>query len=327
MKSGAGRKEAGMIRDLVAEDPQVQYVFFSGKGGVGKSTIALSTAVWLADHGFRTLLVSTDVQPSLDDMLGLDILGVERPVPEVPNLTAYSVKPADSYRRHRQKLQDTLKVLDPDSVILKQMAIDAEVDCGAAQAALFELSHYLNNTDYDRIVFDTAPTGMLLEKILSQVKYTLSMAAHIEERSKQLDAEGGHRLAEQIRALEELKSSDEQAIAALRSSRSAFFLVLTPEAMPLAEVERNVPVLEQDYGIPVRGLVVNRVVPPHERDARAFWRQRWAMQNKYISLAQERFPNKTIQQVFLVPEVSGLALLRRVGSGMYGEHLLSSASA
>jgi arsenite-transporting ATPase len=316
-----------MIRDLVVEDTQVRYIFFSGKGGVGKSTIALSTAVWLADHGLNTLLVSTDVQPSLDDMLGLDVLGVERAVPQVPNLTAYSVKPADSYRRHRQKLQDTLRVLDPDSVILKQMAIDAEVDCGAAQAALFELSHYLNNKDYDRIVFDTAPTGMLLEKILSQVKYTLSMAAHIEERSNRLEAGEGDGLAEQIRALEELKSTDEQAIATLRSAQSAFFLVLTPEAMPLAEVERNVPVLEHDYGIPVRGLVINRVVPPHERDARSFWRQRWAMQSKYISLARSKFPNKSIQEVFLVPEVSGLELLRKVGSGIYGEHLLSSTSA
>lgn len=301
-----------MLRTVVADDPAVRYIFFSGKGGVGKTTVAASTAVWLADQGFRTLIVSTDVQPSLSDLFHQDIPAEETPVQGVPNLTAYSVEPKRSYARHRQKLQDTLRVLDPDSVILKQMAIDAEVDCGSAQAAVFELSHYLNEQGYDKIVFDTAPTGMLLEKITAQVKYALSMAAHIEERRK-----GGANAEREIDALEELRRQDDRAVAAMRSPATAFFMTLTPEAMPLAEVERAVPMLEEDYGITVRGLVINRIVPPEERDDGGFWQQRWGMQKKYIRMTEEKFSGKLIGHGQLVPEVTGLDLLREIGARLY----------
>ncbi len=306
-----------MLRDLIGPGSDARYIFYSGKGGVGKTTIAASSAVWLADHGFRTLLVSTDVQPSLSDVLGQQIPASETEVSGVENLTAYSVEPTESYRRHRQKLQDTLKVLDPNSVILKQMAIDSEVDCGAAQASVFELSYYLTHQGYDRVVFDTAPTGMLLEKIIAQVKYALSMAAHITQRREALAESNDATIRAEIEALEELKRQDERAIATLRSPQTAFLMTLTPEAMPFAEVERNIPVLEDDYGIPVRGLVINRVVPPQERHDRSFWQQRWKMQSKYIKRAQERFPDKEIGEVHLVPEVKGLELLRWIGRDLY----------
>lgn len=307
-----------MLRDVIAASSDVRYVFLSGKGGVGKTTIAASTAVWLADQGLSTLLVSTDVQPSLSDVLQQEVTAVEAPVKGVPNLKAYSVEPAASYRRHRQKLQDTLAVLDPDSVILKQMAIDAEVDCGAAQASVFELSYYLNNTDYDRIVFDTAPTGMLLEKIIAQVKYTLSMAGQIEARREVMGDAPDPKVLAEIEALEGLRKLDDRAIATFRSPATAFLMTLTPEAMPLAEVERNIPILENEYGIPVRGLVINRVVPPGERDDNGFWHQRWSMQSRYIGVTRSLFPDKEIAEVHLVPEVSGLDLLRVVGNQIYG---------
>lgn len=307
-----------MLRDVISAQSPVRYVFLSGKGGVGKTTIAAATAVWLADQGLQTLLVSTDVQPSLSDVLQQEVTAVESPVEGVPNLCAYSVEPTQSYRRHRQKLQDTLAVLDPDSVILKQMAIDAEVDCGAAQSSVFELSYYLNNTEYDRIVFDTAPTGMLLEKIIAQVKYTLSMAGQIAQRRAALDETPDQATLAEIDALEQLRQLDDRAVETLRSPATAFLMTLTPEAMPLAEVERNIPILENDYGIPVRGLVINRVVPPGERDDGGFWQQRWSMQQRYIALTAERFPGKEIAEVHLVPEVTGLDLLRVVGNGIYG---------
>lgn len=307
-----------MLRDVISPPSDVRYVFLSGKGGVGKTTIAASTAVWLADQGLSTLLVSTDVQPSLSDVLQQEVTATEALVEGVPNLMAYSVEPATSYRRHRQKLQDTLAVLDPDSVILKQMAIDAEVDCGAAQASVFELSYYLNNIDYDRIVFDTAPTGMLLEKIIAQVKYTLSMAGQIEARREAMGDAPDPKVLAEIDALEELRKLDDRAIATFRSPATAFLMTLTPEAMPLAEVERNIPILENDYGIPVRGLVINRVVPPGERDDNGFWQQRWSMQSRYIGVTRSKFPDKEIAEVHLVPEVSGLDLLRVVGNQIYG---------
>lgn len=298
-----------MIGQLVADDPNVRYVFFSGKGGVGKTTVAASTAVWLANQGFETLLVSTDVQPSLSDLFHQEIPAAETPVTGVAKLTAYSVEPKTSYERHRKKLEDTLRVLDPDSVILKQMEIDSGVDCGAAQAAVFELSHYMTEEGYDRIVFDTAPTGMLLEKITSQVKYAMSMAGHIEERRNSAEP-----AQDEIAALEELRSKDHQAISTMQSSATAFFMTLTPEAMPLAEVERAIPMLEDDYGIPVRGLVINRVVPREERADGGFWQERWKMQERYIRATEEKFSGRLIGYGELVPEITGIEWLNEIGS-------------
>lgn len=309
-----------MLRELIAREDGggVPYILFSGKGGVGKTTIAAATAVWLADQGYRTLLVSTDVQPSLSDIFQQDIPAEEVDVEGVPRLKAYSVDPVHSMNRHRQKMTNTLKVIDPESVILKQMTTDVQMDCGAAQASVFELSYYLNHQGYDRIVFDTAPTGMHLEKIIGQVKYALAMTRHIESRRRQLEDGGDSSLADEIQALEELKALDERAITTLRSDRSAFIMTLTPEAMPLGEVERNVPILEQIYNIPVRGIVINRVVPPEERQGRSFWRQRWSMQRGYIEKARAMFADRLIVEVHLVPEVSGLPLLRSIGRRLYG---------
>lgn len=309
-----------MIERAIFKDDEggPRYIFFSGKGGVGKTTLAAATAVWLAERGYRTLLVSTDVQPSLSDIFQQEIPSRETPVAGVANLKAFSVDPEQSMNRHREKMLETLKVIDPDSIILKQMATDAQMDCGAAQASVFELSYYLSSEEYERTVFDTAPTGMHLEKIIGQVKYAMAMTAQIDRHRRLVQEGGAAESAGRIRALEELKERDERAIQTLRSERTSFILTLTPEAMPLAEVERNVPILEDIYGIPVRGLVINRVVPPEERNGRAFWRERWVMQQRYIQITRDKFPQKEIDEVLLVPEVSGLGLLRKIGERLYG---------
>lgn len=315
-----------MLRSMIGRAPgAVRYLLFSGKGGVGKTTIAASTAVWLADAGFKTLVVSTDVQASLNDIFQQEISADETPIRGVSNLSAFTVDPPTSMRRHRTKMMNTLKVIDPESTILRQMEIDSEMDCGSAQASVFEFSQYLNDRRYDRIVFDTAPTGMHLEKILGQVKYTLAMAAQIEARKEMMNgaAVDLEKLKREVADLEKLKDFDAKAIETLRSNETAFFMALTPEGMPLGEVERNVPILEQIYGIPVRGIVINRVLPPSEREGRSFWTQRWNMQRKYIGAVHEKFPEKAIEEVHLVPEVSGLELLRRIGAQLYGQHAVA----
>jgi arsenite-transporting ATPase len=318
-----------MLCDLIVRPDRwaPRYIFLSGKGGVGKTTIAASTAVWLAERGFRTLLVSTDVQPSLSDILGQSISAQETPVKGVANLHAFSVEPAKSMDRHRRKMADTLRVIDPKSVILKQLATDAEMDCGAAQASVFELSYFLNHQGYHRIVFDTAPTGMHLEKIIGQVKYALAMSQQIEARRERQKESPNSDLSREIQALEELRALDDRAIAAVRSDQTAFIMTLTPEGMPLAEVERNVPILEEIYHIPVRGLVINRVVPPDERTGRSFWRQRWSMQRGYVQRTRELFATKEIGEVFLVPEVAGLDMLRNIGAQLYGIGVREAAHA
>jgi len=309
-----------MLKDvIIPDDRKKRFIFFSGKGGVGKTTVSASTAVWLADQGYRTLIVSTDLQLSLNDVFEQHISSKGTNIAGISNLTAVSIDGAESIDRHRQKMMKTLKVLEPDSFLLKQMEIDKTIDCGSAQAAVFELSEYLNNDEYDAIVFDNAPTGVHLEKIMAQSKYVLAMTTQVEKRKKLVETLGEQEVERQIKAIEEIKQKDEQAIENLRSEKTSFIMVMIPEALPLAELERNIPVLEEGYKIPVRGIVINNVLFPEERKATDFWKTRWRMQKKYIDLTYQKFKNKEIGKApVLEEEVFGIDKLRIVGNTLYG---------
>jgi arsenite-transporting ATPase len=309
-----------VLREVITgNNGQGRYIFFSGKGGVGKTTVSAATAVWLAEHGYKTLLLSTDIQLSLDDIFQQKISSKGTQITGISNLTAISINAAESMQRYREKMLKTLKIIDPDSYILKQVDTDSKLDCGAAQAAVFELSYYLNNKDYDCIIFDTAPTGMHMEKIIAQSKYVLAMTSQIEARKKMSQELGESIVEEEIHALEEIKRMDEEAIETLRSDSTSFVMVLIPEAMPLAELERNIPVLEDVYRIPVRAIVINRVIPEGERERDSFWRARWSMQKKYIQIVREKFQQKKIGEAVLIPEVAGIEMLRMVGEKLYGK--------
>src|SRR5512136_396469 len=106
------------LAKLVIPKNGPQYAFFSGKGGVGKTTMSASTAVWLAEQGYKTLIVSTDLQKSLNDVFQQDTVGDEIPIKGVPNLRAKSIETAESLRRHRGKMIKTLELVEPGSPII-----------------------------------------------------------------------------------------------------------------------------------------------------------------------------------------------------------------
>ncbi len=305
--------------DLVVPRDDTRYAFFSGKGGVGKTTMSASTAVWLADQGYKTLIVSTDLQKSLNDVFQQDTVGAEISIEGVPNLWAKSIETGESLQRHREKMIRTLELIEPGSPIIKMIEMDKGTDCGCAQAALFEFGEYLKNPkDYQVIVFDTAPAGTTLDKIMNQTNYVLSLAAQLEAKKQLEGVLGPNGLQEQILALEAMKRDEDRAIANLRSDESSFLMVMYPEAMPLAEVERDIPVLEGVYQIPVRGIIVNNVLPEAERGVSTFWKTRWAMQAKYLGITRSKFTSQVIAEIpLLETEALGVERLRRVGEYLY----------
>ncbi|MBV9597011.1 MAG: ArsA family ATPase [Chloroflexi bacterium] len=309
------------LRDRVAgQGDSPHFVFFSGKGGVGKTTLSSATAVWLAEHGERVLHVSTDLQKSLNDIYQQEIGGEPTPIEGVPKLWAVSVETAESMERHRGKLMQTLSLLDPDSSMLQQMKDDPATDCGCAQAAVFEFMEYLHTAAYDAVVFDTAPAGSTLEKIETQSRSILALTKQIEMKRQLDQLFGDDGLRAQIAALEQIREGDEGAFAMLRSTRTAFTLVVTPEALPFAELQRNAADLEGRYGIPIVGVVINSVLPETERDSNAFWRKHWTMQARYIHQVHAEFGDRSIASVpLLATEAVGLTQLRHVASIVYDD--------
>lgn len=311
------------LQGLIKPDKGNKFSFFSGKGGVGKTTMSSATAVWLADRGYKTLLFSTDLQKSTNDIfqqhIGLD----PTPINGVPNLWGVSIEVVETLKRHEGKMVDILKVIDSESVFVKEYTTEIEhpEECNCEKAALFEFMKYLGKggDEYDAIVFDTAPTGQQLEIIRSSVNYTLNLASQVEHKKKLVEFFGKEEAEAQIKGLEERRDTEERAVKNLGGDHTCFVMILYPEEMPLAEVERNTGFLGWVFNIPVRAVIINNIIPEHETAGNAFWTKRKDMQKKYIDLTYEKFPDKVIAPVpMMATEVIGVERLRKVGAHLYG---------
>ena len=143
------------------------FLFFTGKGGVGKTSIAAATAVALAEGGARVLIVSTDPASNLDEVLGVQAgtSPTPVPVPGVAGLTARNIDPDAAAAAYRERVVGPYRTLLPAGVVAK-MEEELSGSCTVEIAAFNEFVALLADPtvagDYDRIVFDTAPTGHTL---------------------------------------------------------------------------------------------------------------------------------------------------------------------
>ncbi len=140
-------------------------LFFTGKGGVGKTTTATATAIMLADRGRKVLLVSTDPASNLDEVLGVELAGEPRAVPEVTNLFALNIDPEAAAAAYREKMVGPYRGILPDAAVAS-MEEQLSGACTVEIAAFDEFSRLLGRpeaaAEFDHIVFDTAPTGHTL---------------------------------------------------------------------------------------------------------------------------------------------------------------------
>ena len=146
-------------------DHPTRILFFTGKGGVGKTSLACATAVALADQGKRVLLVSTDPASNLDEVLGVKLGNHPTPVPSVPNLCGMNLDPQASAAEYRERMVGPYRKLLPATAI-KSMEEQFSGSCTLEIAAFDEFSRLLGTTkataEFDHVIFDTAPTGHTL---------------------------------------------------------------------------------------------------------------------------------------------------------------------
>ena len=140
-------------------------VFFTGKGGVGKTSLACATAIALADAGKRVLLVSTDPASNLDEVLGVTLDGSPKAVPGVSGLSALNIDPEQAARAYRERIVGPYRGVLPDSAVT---SIEEQLSgaCTVEIAAFDEFSKLLGDPHatraFDHVIFDTAPTGHTL---------------------------------------------------------------------------------------------------------------------------------------------------------------------
>lgn len=233
------------LSELTQDLPR--HVFFTGKGGTGKTTLACGTAVRLAESGRRVLLVSTDPASNLDEVLGV-VLGREpRAVPGVSGLEALNINPEAAARAYREKVVGPLRGVLPEAA-LRSIEEQLSGACTTEVAAFDEFVAYLAEpTGHDHVVFDTAPTG-----------HTLRLLGLSQAWTGFLDqARGGTSCLGPLAGLERQRGIYRAAVAALADGgQTQVVLVARPQRAALKEAARAAGELRA-LGVARQALVVN----------------------------------------------------------------------
>ncbi|BAE85941.1 arsenical pump-driving ATPase [Desulfitobacterium hafniense] len=234
-----------------------QYLFFTGKGGVGKTSTACATAVNLADNGKKVLLVSTDPASNLQDVFNRELSNKGVPMPEVPNLVVANLDPIQAAAEYRESVIAPYRGKLPEAV-LKNMEEQLSGSCTVEIAAFNEFSHFITDKEmesqYDYIIFDTAPTGHTLRML----QLPSAWSNFISENTHGASCLG------QLSGLESKKEIYAQAVRTLADGReTTLVLVSRPEDTPLKEAARASQELAE-LGVSKQLLVINGVISSYD---------------------------------------------------------------
>jgi arsenite-transporting ATPase len=310
--------------------PQLKYVFFGGKGGVGKTVMAGATAAWQADRGRRTLLASTNPVHSLSGLLDQDVFGRPTPVRSVDNLFAYEIDTQETIERSKREIRDKIQwflKFAEISTRADEFVESATMNPAFEESAMFENMIDLMFEDaYDVYVFDTAPTANARRLLGMSRVYSLWVDKMVKSRE---EAQSLRQMLSFTKKKEsdplmdylvELQRRMEHARRLLTDrSRTAFFFVTLPEALPIAVITRFLRWFE-DFGIPVGGVLVNMRIPAGavQSDTAEFVRNRLAMQDVHMEEIWRRFDGAVRAVVPLYEtEVRGVESLRRLAHDVF----------
>lgn len=320
------------MKKYVESNSDLRYLFFGGKGGVGKTVMAGSTAVWLAKMGRRVMLASTNPVHSLSGLCNQDVFGRHTPLTGIPNLWAYEIDTKDTIERSKQeireKIQWFLKFADI-STKAEDFVESATMNPAFEESAMFEnMVDLMLRDEYDVYVFDTAPTANARRLLGMSKVYSLWVNKMLKSR-------------EEARTLREMlsftkKKEDDPLMDYLVSFRdrmekarllltdpekTAFFFVTLPEALPIAVISRFIGWFN-DFGIPVGGVIVNMLIDSDQVDPDSpdFVKNRLEMQDRYMQDIWVKFNGMVRSMVPLYEtEICGIPMLERSAESLFAE--------
>jgi arsenite-transporting ATPase len=284
-----------------------QFIFFSGKGGVGKTSMACTHAVRYADEGKRTLIVTTDPASNLADVFEQEIGHQITPIVNVPNLSAMEIDPDTATQEYIDRAMAPLRAAFPVQMV-QVMEEQMSGPCTAEVAAFDRFTDFIvqgeTTPEFDIIIFDTAPTGHTIRLLELPAEWSQSIDA--------ASAGSGQTCIGPAAAIQDAKHKYEHALAALRDeSLSTFTFVLHPEAIAIRETKRAISELGK-LGIHTHRLIVNGIIPASER-VNPLFAARSEMQSRYLEQIQAELPYPTQRMTLLSGEIQGAARLRQVG--------------
>lgn len=302
-----------------------QFIFFSGKGGVGKTTMACATAVHYAESGLRTLIITTDPASNLADVFEKEIGHKITPL-GIPNLSAMEIDPDKATEEYRERVLAPMREVMPDDV-LRVLEEQFNSPCTTEIASFDRFVEFLagdtsnNGEKFDIVIFDTAPTGHTIRLLELPVDWS----KHIEESAKG----SGNTCIGPVASIQESRKKYNEATRLLCDpDRTRFIFVLQPEKTSIYETKRSSGELEK-IGARNLELIVNGILP-EEVCEHPFFKKRYEMQHRHLD---------QIKSLFLVPiryvyqrngEIKGISGIKNIGKALFGqgenEYLLAAES-
>ncbi len=272
-------------------------IFFTGKGGVGKTSMSCIAAIHFSGLGYKTLLLTTDPAAHLGQVLDVPVGDHPAPIPSVPNLWATRIDPKKATGEYKAKvIEDARKRYSAD--MLAAMREELDSPCTEEMAVFDKFTEYANSKDFEVIVFDTAPTGHTLRLLELPFDYSEQVEMMVTTAKESGD----------IRA--QTRARFENIIFRLKDPKQSVFVsVVYPESTPVIEAYRAMLDLK-DTGIPTQLVVANQVIPANH-STNAFFGSRRAMQVKYLNEIQSRFGTPVLIMPLLEKEIRGVEVLNR----------------
>ena len=279
-----------------------RYQFFSGKGGVGKTTMACATAIHNAMEGKKTLIVTTDPASNLADVFEQEIGHVITRIKGIENLWAMEIDPDEATREYKERIIGPFREIMPQDVIAS-LEENLSGPCTTEMASFDRFIDFMEGSEYDVIVFDTAPTGHTIRLLELPVDWS----KHIEESAKG----SGQTCLGPVQSIQDSKEKYDRATALLKDqTRTAFIFVMRPEELSLYETLRASKELET-IGIKSGEIIINGILPEEVCDVSFFKKKFYAQQN-VIRQSEKTIPQPKRYMFLRDNEVKGIDALKDI---------------
>jgi arsenite-transporting ATPase len=318
------------MTDYMKSNPKLKYLFFGGKGGVGKTIMAGAAALWFAKQGKKTLLASTNPVHSLSNLLNQDVFGKPVLICDEKQCFAFEIDTKESIERSKQEIREKiawfLKFADI-TIKAEEFVESATMNPAFEESAMFEnMIDLMFKDEYDTYVFDTAPTANARRLLGMSKVYSLWVDKMLKSRdeAKVLRKALSYTKKEEKDPLMDylLQFKDRMAHAKVLLTDPAltsFFFVTLPEALPIAVISRFIQWFH-DFGIPVGGVVVNGLIQKEtvKADSPEFVRNRVKMQDEHMEEIWQKFGNgvRSIIPLFDT-EIQGPEMLRKLADKLF----------
>ena len=320
------------MADFFREYPDMRYIYFGGKGGVGKTVVAAAVALWMARQGKRTLLASTNPVHSLSNLFQLDVFGKPVLMPGTENFYVQEIDTKDTIEKSkteiREKISWFLKFADIPTKA-EDFIESATMNPAFEESAMFEnMVNIIFEGAFEFYVFDTAPTanarrllgmskvyGLWVDKMMKSRDEAKSMRLSLSFRKKKVEEEEDPLLD----YLTTFRDRIEQMRVILTDKeKSAFFFVTLLESLPIAVIRRFIGWF-QDFGIPIGGVIINEVIDKSDvgDDSAEFVRNRIRMQDRYREEVYNGFENVRGELPLFENEVRGIDMVSKLSDALF----------